>query len=192
MGRSCDLPIIEGSAGSFIERVAWILDESARNNAVVCSSPARRCLQTAALLQDVIGKSTDLHVLAELHEMNYGSFEGKSAEEIKRSNPEVFHDWMNCPGSVRFPEGETFDEVQKRASNCLKDLIVQHRSHIDASLFLITHVDVIKMLLCWLLNISINDKRLFRVDPGSFSCLETTGNIYNKKRLTLRYLNLMG
>lgn len=189
MGRSYDLPILQDTAESFIEHTARLLPESGVNPSVIYSSPAQRCLQTAALLQDCLGHITRPHVLVELHETNYGAFEGKSAQEIKSAYPETFHYWMEQPGCVRFPDGETLEEVQERATTCLQHLITQLCSSVGA-LYLVTHVDVIKMLLCWLLGTSINDKRLFHVDPGSFTCLATTENIYNKKRLALRYLNL--
>ena len=189
MGRSHDLPILQETIQSFAQNAARLVPESTVNRPVIYSSPAQRCRQTAVLLQRSLGNVNRSYALTELHETNYGSFEGKSPQEIKHSHPEIFRDWMERPSWVRFPEGETFVEVQHRASNCVQGLITRHRSS-AVDVYLVTHVDVIKMLLCWLLDISIDHKRLFRVDTGSFTCLETTDEIHNKKKLRVRYLNL--
>ena len=190
MGRSQDLPIIPESIESFLLTIRRIKNNSIilAKNFLVYSSPALRCRQMAQVISDVFFIKDKPYIFEALNETNYGLFEGKLALEIKAGWPEIYRDWMQNPSRVCFPEGESFKEVQERAVSCLLE-IVKAQKEKDNVLFIVSHVDVIKMIVCWLLDIPIDQKRMFCIDNGSVTRLETTDEKNNPKKIKVRSLN---
>lgn len=184
MGRSNDVPILSETIFPFEKRLKGYIGHL-NGSVFVGSSPALRCIQTVTTLSQTLGISTKLHVYERLNEMNYGDFEGKSSQEIKIHYPQEYRKWMEHPSLIHFPGGESFAEVQKRGVSCLKEIISTEIENI----FLVTHVDIIKMIVCSILDIPIDSKRMFKIDNGSISCLETTNEKYNKKKIKVRYVN---
>ena len=74
----------------------------------VYSSPLKRCLQTAGLLYP------DVHVrtVNELREMNFGDFEGKTADELV--NVPEFKEWLKGGLDNAPPNGESMRSVIER------------------------------------------------------------------------------
>lgn len=189
MGRSQDLPILKSEIDLFIERTKKFLDRSVLEKSTIHSSPSLRCRQTGGILLNLSGVTTEIEVKEAFAETNYGSFEGKTSEEIKQISPIIFQNWMEKPSQVRFPEGESFDEVTERVLNELR-IITQKGKKEDVA-FIVTHVDVIKVIVCWILGMSIDNKRMFRIDNGSFTCLETTDERNNSKKIKVKALNVL-
>ncbi len=189
MGRSQDLPILKSEIDLFIERAKKFLDRSVLEKSTIYSSPSLRCRQTGGILLNLYGITAEIEVREAFSETNYGSFEGKTPEEIKQISPIVFQNWMEKPSQVRFPDGESFDEVMKRALSELTTIIQKGRK--EDVVIIVTHVDVIKVIVCWILGMSIDDKRMFRIDNGSFTCLETTDERSNSKKIKVKALNVL-
>lgn len=188
MGRSYDMPILLKGIELFTTTVAKMRDIG--KNSIIYSSPALRCRQTAKILSDALKIRSKPQISEKFNEMNYGQFEGKSPKKIKIHYPDIYWNWMRHPSLVRFPGGETFIEVQMRAVTYLQKIINrEHKQATDNFIFIVTHVDIIKMIICWILNISIDNKRLFCINNGSFTLIETTNEKYNKKKLKVRYIN---
>jgi len=183
MGRSCDPPVIQAEIKGFQEGVQRLFPEGIRDRASLLSSPARRCQQTADILKDALGLTEDILVVEEFNETSYGEFEGLHPRQIKKRWPNLYRLWMNAPSQVKFPGGESFTEVQERSFEKLQKLLQEYPE--EETLFVITHVDVIKMIISKVLSIPIDCKRNFCIDPGSFSLLESMG-----EEIRVRYLNL--
>ncbi|MEV6069395.1 acid phosphatase [Nocardia sp. NPDC052001] len=79
---------------------------------LVFSSPRQRALRTAEL-----AGLTDVHVDDDLVEWDYGEYEGLTTLEIQRMSP----GWTIWTGVT--PEGETADQVRKRADHVLATVI---------------------------------------------------------------------
>ncbi len=80
---------------------------------IVYTSPRTRALETAKPL--AAARGVPLEVDERLREIDFGSFEGRTYEEIERTDPELFRAWMETPTSVRFPGGESYADVRSRA-----------------------------------------------------------------------------
>jgi len=82
----------------------------------VCVSPLGRALQTARL---ALGPNKDLIVDSRLQEIDFGTWEGSTREEIKNQIDYAFEDgtW-----NFRSPGGETFEMISKRVLAFLRDL----------------------------------------------------------------------
>jgi broad specificity phosphatase PhoE len=185
MGRSNDLPVLVETIPKYrdmLMRRCLISDISKPK--IVCSS-SLRCRQTANLLVE-LAPTTKVIINHYLDEVDYGDFESKFPQDIKKLYPVEYQQWMERPSTLRFPGGESFAEVQQRAVELVLGLMA---SSDENPIFLVSHVDVIKMVMCWVMDIPIDSKRMFRIDNGSVSCLETTDELYNQKKIKVRYLN---
>jgi alpha-ribazole phosphatase len=117
----------------------------------VVASPRTRAVQTAAALG--LPVSTD----ERLRELDFGSFEGRTYEELERSEPELFRAWMETPTQVRFPGGESYADLRDRAVAALDELRERH-----GSTLVVTHGGVIRAgLATWL---ELPDHAIFRLD----------------------------
>ena len=187
MGRALDVPVMSGNIKSFKE--ALVRSGAVKNlaHSRIYHSESLRCSETAGILADT-ALGTVITRDNRLNEVNYGDFEGKFPSQIKSLYPNEYKLWMEKPSTVRFPNGESFEEVQKRVVSLTLELTSKLAE--NKAIFLVSHVDVIKMLVCWILDIPIDKKRMFRIDNGSVSCIETTNEMYNHKKIKVRYLNV--
>ena len=115
MGRSHDPLIIQTEIKGFQEGVQRLFPQGIRDRASLLSSPARRCQQTAKILKNALGLTTETLVIEEFNETNYGEFEGMHPRQIKTRWPGLYYTWMNTPSQIKFPGGESFTEVQERS-----------------------------------------------------------------------------
>lgn len=184
MGRSNDLSIIPQTIGQFQTTISRHF--SSPIHACIYTSPAKRCMETAMAFADFLKITRNIEVDNNLQEMDHGLFEGKLPSQIKRDYTKMYQDWMEKPSQVSFPNGESFAEVMDRATSFLWRIIGKAKND---TIILFTHVDVIKMILCWVLGVPIDNKRMFCVDNGSVTCLEKTDEKYNPKKIKVRYFN---
>ncbi len=82
--------------------------------------------QTAEVLAEQLHAKVRDH--GELHEIDYGLWQGLTTEEIKRRQPRVYRQWTKAPASVRPPEGETLAEAQHRLRHALKEIVRRHKN----------------------------------------------------------------
>src|ERR1017187_6836796 len=76
------------------------------------TSPLQRALETARFVSNAIGREPVVDV--RLVELNYGSWEGSTYEEINRANPEIYRAWQQDPGSIAPPGGESSEQLIER------------------------------------------------------------------------------
>ena len=113
-------------------------------------SPRTRTRETAA--------SLGVQVLEDerLCELDFGTFEGRTYEEIAAAEPEVWQQWMSAPTTVWFPGGESYAELKARATTALDE--IRRR---DACAAGVTHGGVVRAALAaWL---ELPDSAIFRL-----------------------------
>jgi broad specificity phosphatase PhoE len=99
--------------------------------AAVLSSPFKRALETCRLA----GFGDEVEVLDELHEWDYGEYEGLTTPEIRKSRPD-WNLWRDgCPG------GEGPDQVQDRA-----DRLIERIGGIDGDVLVFAHGHILRVL----------------------------------------------
>jgi probable phosphoglycerate mutase len=134
-----------------------------RNIVAAFSSPAIRALRTAELLG-----LTSVHVDPDLWEWDYGGYEGRTTEDIRKSVP-GWYLWRDgvVPGDQEHP-GETVGQVAARAEAVIgrvRPLIA------DGDVALIAHGHLLRVLTaCWL-GLEPAAGRYFRLDTGTLSTL---------------------
>ncbi len=116
--------------------------------AAVYSSPLRRALETAK----VIANQLDLPVepLDGLIDLDFGDWQGLTAEEAAKRDGELYKLWLERPDQVRFPGGEGLADVRERVMAVVEDIAVKNP---DRVMVLVSHNVVCRVLLCSLLGL---------------------------------------
>jgi len=135
----------------------------------VYSSDLRRALVTAEVISS--GHKVDIVTCPELREVNYGSVEGLTFEEISRLYPEVAESLTNFSLRLKFPGGEDFEGFIERASKFL-DKLKRHTP--SQTMLIVSHGGPLRVLVCCLLGIDLGHWRQIRLDNASLSIMETS------------------
>jgi len=93
--------------------------------AIVYSSPLRRCVQTGSPIAAACGAS--IEVLEDLNDIHYGDWEWRTYEEMRAQSPALFERWLRAPHLVRFPHGDSLQDLLARVTNVLRLLLERHR-----------------------------------------------------------------
>ena len=136
-----------------------------RNIVAVFTSPARRAVTTAALAGLDNAKPDP-----DLWEWDYGGYEGLTTPQIREQRPDWYL-WRDgvIPGDAEHP-GETVDQVGQRADRVLDRV----RPLLDnGDVALVAHGHMLRVLTARYLGLEPTAGRLFRLDTGTISTLES-------------------
>jgi len=113
----------------------------------IYTSPLARCVQTAA----EIGSACSLAPLAlpDLTDLDYGAWEWKTHAEVRAESPELYERWFAAPQLVRFPQGESVQDLIARVANVLRLVLARHATD---TVVLVGHDSGIRALLLQLLD----------------------------------------
>jgi len=171
-----DIPLNKGGH-SEAEAIAEALKD--KNIDAVYTSPLRRSVETAQPAARLF--HLDIVPVEGLVDMDYGDWEGLTFDEVKETYKDLFTQWQKRPGLVRFPHGETLDEVRER-SFCAFTHIVEENP--GKSILIIPHRVINKVLLCALLDISNSHFWEIKQDTGCLNLIE-----YSNDRYVLSMMN---
>ena len=147
----------------------------------VYSSPLQRATQTAAGLGSPLMDQG-------LREMNMGTLEGLTREEVEAVSPGLLHGWFHDPATFRCPAGETLGELQIRMVQAMARIRWRERKIrgflIDRTIAVVSHQLAITALLCAVKNEPLSAFRKFSHENAGVSLLE-----WERGRLRLRRLN---
>ena len=106
------------------------------------TSPLSRSRETA----EAIARHHGLAVadLPGLGDLSYGDWQGLPLSEVKVKYPDLYRQWETAPHTVRFPKGETLDEVRTRALAGVEEVIKRHPGQV---VLLSAHRAVNKVLI---------------------------------------------
>ena len=129
-------------------------------------------LKRAWLTAQVIASRHHLEVVAcsELREINYGSCDGLTFEEIKRCYPDVAGLCADWSLELEFPGGESVAQLTERVSRFL-DRLKQQAS--EQTALIVSHGGPLRLLICFLLGIEVRHWRQIRLDLASLSIVDT-------------------
>jgi len=99
-----------------------------------------------------------------LGESRYGELDGKSIEEVVRS--EKWDQWRMFPSRTRFPGGETTYEVQVRVVSELERLLVAHP---EGNIAVVSHADPIRVAVAYYIGLPLDLVGRIWVTPASVS-----------------------
>jgi alpha-ribazole phosphatase len=108
----------------------------------VYTSPLRRARETAEPI--AVRHGLRPVQVDGLSEIDLGRFEGLTYEEAERRFPDVYRLWMEEPLRVRFPDGEDYEELKRRASEALGEIVARHP---DEAVAIVSHAGPIRAVL---------------------------------------------
>ncbi len=137
--------------------------------AAIYSSPVERCMETAVYIAG--SHQLPIQQVGAVGEVRYGEWEGEKIEALakKPSWKTVQH----YPSRMRFPEGETLRAVQFRAIEALEKLSGQH---VDETIIIVSHADVIKLVVAHYLGTHIDLFQRIIISPASVSVLSLSAS----------------
>lgn len=112
--------------------------------AVYCSAGESQ-KETAEILAAAL--KAKVRLVDDLAEMNYGLWQGLLVSELKRRHVRTYKQFMEAPGSVCPPEGETLGQAQQRLERALKDIARRHARGCAALVLRSVMVSLAQMLL---------------------------------------------
>ena len=113
----------------------------------IYTSPMGRCIETGAAVAETCGTSTE--ICDDLTDIDYGAWQFKTFEDAKSENPTLFAAWFATPHLIRFPDGESLQDLVARATNALRFVLGRHP---DDTVVLVGHDSVNRALLMQLLD----------------------------------------
>ncbi|MBQ4568889.1 MAG: histidine phosphatase family protein [Ruminococcus sp.] len=108
---------------------------------VIFTSPLKRCTQTCEILYPHINPIT----VDELTEMNFGKWEGKTADEL-RGDP-LFESWLAGEEGVTPPGGESNDDFTRRICLMFQNIVDGLIKTGNTDCAIVTHGGIIMTLL---------------------------------------------
>jgi probable phosphoglycerate mutase len=111
------------------------------------TSPLKRCVGTGAAIARSCGLAAS--PLAALIDLDYGSWNWKSYDDAKAEDAELFASWFASPQLIRFPSGESLEDLVARAAEALRFVRVRYPGD---TVVLVTHDSVNRALLLLLLD----------------------------------------
>jgi len=116
--------------------------------AAIYSSPLQRAWHTADILARECNRVTQL--LPGVIDINYGDWHGLSPEEAASKDPSLFSLWLTSPHLVRFPNGESLNDVRERSAAALKGLIDMYTNE---TVVVVSHKVVCQIMILDLLGL---------------------------------------
>jgi phosphoserine phosphatase len=110
----------------------------------VYTSPMGRCVATGQQIAAACGAAAE--PIAALNDLDYGAWRWRSDDEVRATWPDLFAAWQARPHLVRFPGGETLQELLARTADALR-LVLQRHPLEDETVVLVGHDSVNRALL---------------------------------------------
>ena len=125
----------------------------------VYASPLQRCTESA----EILFPDRELVIAEEFHELHFGRFEGKSADEL--INDPDYRTWLKGGMDAKPPEGESGAELCLRTYYGLNRLLFEMMQEELTHIAIVTHGGVISnALACF--GIPKLDPKQIRIAPG--------------------------
>ena len=144
------------------------------------ASPLERTMTTAAAI--AVGRPLAIQPLPAVQEVDFGEWTGRTLDDLRRDPlwPVV----QSSPSRMRFPGGESPLEVQARAVAAIEEVLARHPA---GAVGVVSHADVIKILLATYAGAPLDAFQRFDVAPASISAIQ-----FQDGRPTLLLVNHCG
>ncbi|MBI1282650.1 MAG: MSMEG_4193 family putative phosphomutase [Anaerolineaceae bacterium] len=129
------------------------------------ASPLERTMETAEAIRQYHTNLT-IQQTTELGEVRYGDWEGMEINKL--TGRKMWQVVQQYPSRAEFPNGETMRGVQTRAVNAVEALVTAHPRETVA---VVTHADIIKMVLAHFLGMHLDEFQRIVITPASISML---------------------
>jgi len=146
-------------AATAAERIAKL-----KGVAAIYASPLERTRETAAPIGKAIGQR--VHVHKGLLECDFGAWTGKELKALMK-----LPEWQTVqryPSGFRFPDGESFAEMQTRIVSAVQGLVAKHPGE---AIVVVSHADPIKAAVAHALGTHLDLFQRIVVSPCSVTAI---------------------
>lgn len=174
LGQRSDPPLAPEGA-ELAERLAATmvmeLAELPHDDLRVVTSPALRCRQTAQPVASGMGVEGEaIETAAGLIELDYGAWDGLTAEECRTRDPDLRAAWEADPFETRCPQGESGADVAARSFAVLEPIEAWLAGDRARCAIVIAHNHVNRLRLCALMGWPMREYRdRLAQDPAGYS-----------------------
>jgi len=135
------------------------------------SSPLQRCRDTAGEIAAACG----LHgtALEALSDLDYGEWQWKTEDEVRARWPQLLELWLHQPQLVRFPKGESLQDLTARVADVLRMTLERHAQQ---TVVLVGHDSGIRAMLLQLLELPLSGYWGLALSPGGISEAELSAS----------------
>jgi probable phosphoglycerate mutase len=142
------------------------------------TSPLQRCVATGAAVARACGIPSE--PLGGLNDVDYGAWQSLTYDDARAKDPDFFEAWFTAPHSVRFPEGESLQDVATRTASVLRWVL--SRSAAD-TLVLVGHDSVNRVMLTQILGMPLSAYWRLAQSPCCINEIEITGSSFQLRRM---------
>jgi probable phosphoglycerate mutase len=162
-----DIPLTEKGVAQ-TEALAQRIRRDWRPDAIY-TSPLKRCVATADAIAAATG--APIHTMENLADIDYGAWQWRTLEEVKEHAPALLGMWHFAPQLVRFPDGESFQELLARTADALR--FAFDHCH-DQTIVFVGHDSVNRAILLQALDQPLSAYWRLVQDPCALNELEIT------------------
>ena len=113
----------------------------------IYTSGLQRCVVTGARIAAATGAPAS--VMDGLMDLDYGAWQMRTHDEVRAEAPDAFKLWHLAPHLMRFPGGESLQDLLARTSDALRTVIARHPAD---PVVMVGHDSVNRALLLQLLD----------------------------------------
>ncbi len=128
-------------------------------------SPLKRAVDTAVLASGY--QVSDFKMDPRLKEQNFGIFEGKTYEELKKEYPTELNAWNTDFSNYRIPGGESFSDVRTRVDEWVREI-----PRGDGDMLLVAHKGTLGHMMASLLGMPLEGYWNFVFEQGCYGCID--------------------
>jgi probable phosphoglycerate mutase len=175
-----DLPLTArglAEAQATAERIARTWRPSA-----VYTSPMSRCIATGRAITSACAMDSP-SVLSSLNDLDYGFWQWMTHDEVRQRWPIPFDTWQATPHLVRFPNGESLQDLVARTADAIRSVLERHPSETD-TVVLVGHDSVNRALLLQVLDQPLSAYWRIQQTPCSLSEIDI-----DRGRIDVRRIN---
>lgn len=133
---------------------------------IIYTSDLKRAVDTANIINQHINK--DIVEISGVRERHWGVFQGADWPKVKKFFPTQYKYYKNDSKNYIIPNGESYNQVNKRTMESLIDIVENHR---NKKIVIVTHGGIISPLIRFLLSIPYETHRKFMISNTSVTKL---------------------
>lgn len=130
----------------------------------IYTSPLLRAHKTASLIAEKHG--LDLCVEPDLMEIDFGEWEGRNYNELKKEEQDFAERWFFNPDTISIPGGEPYTVFKERVLAGYKRI-----RNLNKNIAIVTHAGVIRVIMAAVLDIPAANVTRLRLSPASLTVL---------------------
>jgi len=145
----------------------------------IVTSPLKRAKETASIVSSGF-PGVELIEDERATDIDVGRWGGMSLQEVSRKYPREYSVWVKTPDRMKFPDGESLEDVQARVWPLVSSFVPDMK---DGDVLLVSHRLTLKVVILTAIGASLGSFWRIRLDTASLSILEHDGTNFVLTRM---------